>query len=56
MKRRFAVQDTTIESLVGHLQDNPRGLFVVRDELAGWLNSFARYTAAGSSENTVSRE
>ncbi len=50
VKRRFAVQDTTIESLVGHLQDNPRGLFVARDELAGWLNSFARYTAAGSSD------
>lgn len=36
--------DSTIEALAVLLQQNPRGLLLVRDELAGWLGSFDRYS------------
>lgn len=36
--------DTTVEALAVLLLQNPRGLLLVRDELAGWLGSFDRYT------------
>jgi len=39
----FAVVDATIERLAEMLGDSPRGLLVVRDELAGWFGSFSRY-------------
>ncbi|WP_439621805.1 DUF3987 domain-containing protein [Gemmata sp.] len=35
--------DTTIERLAEMLGDSPRGLVLVRDELAGWFSSFVRY-------------
>ena len=35
--------DTTIEALAVLLQQNWRGLLMVRDELAGWLGGFDRY-------------
>ncbi len=41
--RRFLIADVTIEALAERLADNPRGLFVARDELAGWLDSFNQY-------------
>ena len=40
---RCTVSDTTIEALAPILLDNPRGLLLYRDELAGWLGSFDRY-------------
>jgi len=40
---RCLVQDTTIEALCGLLLDNPRGLLLAMDELAGWFGSFERY-------------
>lgn len=40
---RFWTDDATTEALVALLQQNPRGLLMVRDELAGWLLSFDRY-------------
>lgn len=43
---RFWTDDVTIEALAKLLQDNPRGLLVIRDELAGWLH-FDRYSANG---------
>lgn len=49
-RRRAAVQDVTIEALVGVLQENPRGVGMFRDELAGWVNSFVKY--AGKSGAT----
>lgn len=41
--KRLVCSDTTIEKLAELLEDNPRGLLVARDELAGWLGSFERY-------------
>jgi hypothetical protein len=41
--RRVVCGDVTIEKLAEVLADNPRGLLVARDELAGWLGSFTRY-------------
>ena len=42
-REHFAVVDATIERLAEMLGDSPRGLWVVRDELAGWFGSFSRY-------------
>jgi DNA polymerase I-like protein with 3'-5' exonuclease and polymerase domains len=41
--RRVAISDVTIEKVAEILEDNPRGVLVARDELAGWLGSFTRY-------------
>jgi len=41
--RRFMVADVTVEALADRLGDNPRGILIVRDELAGWLDSFNQY-------------
>ncbi len=41
---RCLVADTTIEALVPILKDNPRGVLLAVDELAGWFKSFDRYS------------
>lgn len=41
-ERRFRVNDATTEKLLELLVDNPRGLFVFRDELSGWLRSLEK--------------
>ncbi len=46
--RRAYCSDATIEALVRHLEDNPKGLLVARDELSGWLGSFMKYKAKGA--------
>jgi hypothetical protein len=45
--QRFLVSDTTTEALAPILRDDPRGVLLARDELAGWLGSFDRYAKAG---------
>jgi DNA polymerase I-like protein with 3'-5' exonuclease and polymerase domains len=40
---RIVCSDSTIEKLAEILEDNPRGVLLARDELAGWLGSFGRY-------------
>jgi hypothetical protein len=44
--RRFLVSDSTIEALAPILHENPRGVTMVRDELAGWFRSFDAYKSA----------
>lgn len=43
VRTRFFTQNPTVESLGPILAANPRGLFLCRDELSGWLSSFDRY-------------
>jgi hypothetical protein len=48
-RRRYVIQDATPESVAGILAGNPQGSLMVRDELAGWLESFDRYNSGGRS-------
>lgn len=41
-KHRYKTQDATTEKLGEILVDNPQGLLLHRDELAGWLSSFEK--------------
>lgn len=41
-ERRLLLTDTTYEKLHEILRENPAGVFVVRDELTGWLSSLDR--------------
>jgi hypothetical protein len=50
---RLVVGDTTPERLGGILQDNPKGLLMSRDELAGWLASFGRYSQSAGGERAM---
>ncbi len=51
VERAFSKQDTTIQALAGELQNNPRGILVACDELAGWISGFTRYASRiGSSD------
>jgi hypothetical protein len=47
---RCVAGDTTVEALVSILEDNPRGLLVHRDELAGWVRSMDQYKGGKGSD------
>ena len=47
---RCVASDTTVEALVGILEDNPRGLLVHKDELAGWVRSMDQYKGGKGSD------
>jgi len=49
-EKRVLVSDVTIEKLAALLGDNPLGLLLVRDELAGLVNSFDRYARGKGSD------
>ena len=40
---RLIISDTTVEAVAPILLENPRGVMLERDELAGWVGSFDRY-------------
>ncbi|VEJ45439.1 Uncharacterised protein [Bartonella vinsonii] len=42
VKRRLIVNDVTVEKLGELLKENPRGLLLVRDELASFLANLER--------------
>lgn len=44
---RLMVQDGTPEAVMEILSGNPNGVLHLRDELAGWLMSFERYSPGG---------
>jgi hypothetical protein len=46
--RTVFTSDATIEAVAELIEDNPRGLVVSCDELAGWMGSFARYKSKGA--------
>ncbi len=46
-KKKAFASDVTAERLATLMQDNPRGVLLVRDELAAWLTSFNQYKAKG---------
>lgn len=48
---RCLVKDTTVEALAPILMDNPRGVLLCRDELAGWIGSFDKYSKGGKGGN-----
>jgi hypothetical protein len=48
--KRVVISDITIQKVAEVLEDNPRGVLVARDELAGWLGSFRQYK--GQSEGS----
>lgn len=45
---RIVLCDSTTQQLLNLLAGNPKGLLLLRDELAGWIGSFDRYTGAGA--------
>lgn len=45
---RVIINDSTIEEATNILAHNPKGLLMLRDELAGWIGSFDRYGGEGS--------
>lgn len=47
---RCVASDTTVEALVSILEDNPRGLLIHRDELAGWVRSMDQYKGGRGSD------
>ncbi len=50
---RHTVSDTTIEALAPILRDNPRGIMVDREELAGWFGSFDQYRGGRGSADSA---
>ena len=44
---RLLAEDVTVEKLSQLLKSNPRGMFVYRDELAGWFGSHDAYKSGG---------
>ncbi|MBW7989802.1 MAG: DUF3987 domain-containing protein [Planctomycetes bacterium] len=48
--KRTVISDTTTEALCLRLKENPQGLLLYRDELAGWIGSFNQYKKSGSDE------
>jgi hypothetical protein len=45
--RRTYGDDTTVERLADVLNENPRGVVIIKDELSGWLGSMNQYKAGG---------
>jgi hypothetical protein len=51
--KRLHVSDVTTEKLACVLNDNPLGLLLERDELAGWVGGFDRYSGGRGSDQAA---
>lgn len=49
-RRRLCSTDVTIEKAARLSEMNPRGMLLMRDELAGWLSGMDRYTSGGGGD------
>lgn len=49
-ERRYKTNDATTEKLACLLNENPKGLLVIRDELSGWLQSMQKSGREGDRE------
>jgi hypothetical protein len=47
----FLVDDATLEAIAEVLENNPFGILLVKDELAGWLKSFDCYRSGGGGKD-----
>lgn len=45
--KQLCFKDFTLESLMSSLTKSPHGIFVLSDELKGWISSFNRYRQGG---------
>lgn len=50
--KRCLTTDATIEAVAVLLADNPDGLSLVRDELAGWVSGFDQYKSKGGADES----
>jgi len=50
IRKRYVITDTTAEAVAYNLSSNPRGLILMRDELAGWFGSFGQYKNGGDAD------
>lgn len=50
--KQIVYGDTTIEAFISGITKNPRGISIVRDELAGFFKNFGRYTNNSSEVET----
>lgn len=55
VKERIRVGDTTVEALQLRMVENPRGLVLARDELAGFFNSLNQYRQGADREFWLSQ-
>jgi predicted DNA-binding transcriptional regulator AlpA len=51
--RRLIVSDATVEALIPLLQQNPRGMVLLVDELSGWRASFNRYRGGRGNDRQI---
>lgn len=51
--QRYFCSDVTVEALAALLKQNPRGLLLMRDELAGWLRGFNSYKGGRGGDEAV---
>jgi len=53
---RVLIDDATVECVLAIHSENPRGLVLVKDELAGWFGSFDQYKAKGRGTDVANWE
>jgi hypothetical protein len=53
VRKRLTLRDATSEALLAALNGQPKGLMMVRDELAGWFASFDRYAGSKGGDRAL---